>query len=326
MAFNKCWLILAITLCVIGIGSGDDDHELLSENFYHKTCPKAVETIRKAVIDAVSQEPRMGASLLRLHFHDCFVQGCDASVLLDDTLNFIGEKNSGPNKNSLRGFEVIDSIKSQLESMCPSVVSCADILALAARDAVSALKGPRWEVKLGRRDSTTASLSESNSDLPAPFFNLSSLITAFQKKNFTIQEMVTLSGGHTIGRVRCKFFRDRIYNESNIDPSFAEAMKALCPSAKGDGDDNLSPFDSTTPDTFDNAFYQNLVNQRGLVHSDQQLYANGAGITDSQVFMYSRNFGRFKKDFADAMVKMSLLSPLTGNNGQIRTTCRFVNN
>ncbi|XLS72843.1 hypothetical protein HN51_029708 [Arachis hypogaea] len=305
---------------------GDDDHELLSENFYHKTCPKAVETIRKAVIDAVSQEPRMGASLLRLHFHDCFVQGCDASVLLDDTLNFIGEKNSGPNKNSLRGFEVIDSIKSQLESMCPSVVSCADILALAARDAVSALKGPRWEVKLGRRDSTTASLSESNSDLPAPFFNLSSLITAFQKKNFTIQEMVTLSGGHTIGRVRCKFFRDRIYNESNIDPSFAEAMKALCPSAKGDGDDNLSPFDSTTPDTFDNAFYQNLVNQRGLVHSDQQLYANGAGITDSQVFMYSRNFGRFKKDFADAMVKMSLLSPLTGNNGQIRTTCRFVNN
>ncbi|KAL1343292.1 hypothetical protein AAHE18_09G219300 [Arachis hypogaea] len=296
MAFNKCWLILAITLCVIGIGSGDDDHELLSENFYHKTCPKAVETIRKAVIDAVSQEPRMG------------------------------EKNSGPNKNSLRGFEVIDSIKSQLESMCPSVVSCADILALAARDAVSALKGPRWEVKLGRRDSTTASLSESNSDLPAPFFNLSSLITAFQKKNFTIQEMVTLSGGHTIGRVRCKFFRDRIYNESNIDPSFAEAMKALCPSAKGDGDDNLSPFDSTTPDTFDNAFYQNLVNQRGLVHSDQQLYANGAGITDSQVFMYSRNFGRFKKDFADAMVKMSLLSPLTGNNGQIRTTCRFVNN
>ncbi|KAL4358324.1 hypothetical protein AHAS_Ahas09G0275300 [Arachis hypogaea] len=291
---------------------GDDDHELLSENFYHKTCPKAVETIRKAVIDAVSQEPRMGASLLRLHFHDCFVQA--------------SEKNSGPNKNSLRGFEVIDSIKSQLESMCPSVVSCADILALAARDAVSALKGPRWEVKLGRRDSTTASLSESNSDLPAPFFNLSSLITAFQKKNFTIQEMVTLSGGHTIGRVRCKFFRDRIYNESNIDPSFAEAMKALCPSAKGDGDDNLSPFDSTTPDTFDNAFYQNLVNQRGLVHSDQQLYANGAGITDSQVFMYSRNFGRFKKDFADAMVKMSLLSPLTGNNGQIRTTCRFVNN
>ncbi|XP_057735297.1 cationic peroxidase 1-like [Arachis stenosperma] len=326
MAFNKCWLILAITLCVIGIGSGDDDHELLSDNFYHKTCPKAVETIRKAVIDAVSQEPRMGASLLRLHFHDCFVQGCDASVLLDDTPNFIGEKNSGPNKNSLRGFEVIDSIKSQLESMCPSVVSCADILALAARDAVFALKGPRWEVKLGRRDSTTASLSESNSDLPAPFFNLSSLITAFQKKNFTIQEMVTLSGGHTIGRVRCRFFRDRIYNESNIDPSFAEAMKALCPSAKGDGDDNLSPFDSTTPDTFDNAFYQNLVNQRGLVHSDQQLYANGAGITDSQVFMYSRNFGRFKKDFADAMVKMSLLSPLTGNDGQIRTTCRFVNN
>ncbi|MED6159115.1 NAD(+) salvage pathway protein [Stylosanthes scabra] len=333
MAFYKCWLILTITLCVIGIGysghghgHGHDDDQLLSQNFYQKTCPRAVETIRKAVVEAVFQEPRMGASLLRLHFHDCFVQGCDASVLLDDTANFIGEKNSLPNKDSLRGFEVIDSIKSQLESMCPSVVSCADILALAARDAVFALKGPRWEVQLGRRDSTTASLSESNSDLPAPFFNLSALITAFQKKNFNIQEMVTLSGGHTIGSARCTFFRDRIYNESNIDPSFAEAMRALCPSGDGDGDDNLAPFDSTTPDTFDNAFYQNLVNQRGLVHSDQQLYANGAGITDSQVIMYSRNFGRFKKDFGDAMVKMSLLSPLTGNDGQIRTNCRFVNN
>jgi peroxidase len=65
------------------------------------------------------------------------MQGCDASVLLDDTSNFTGEKNSFPNANSLRGFEVIDDIKKQLETMCPNVVSCADILALAARDSVA---------------------------------------------------------------------------------------------------------------------------------------------------------------------------------------------
>jgi peroxidase len=64
------------------------------------------------------------------------LQGCDASVLLDDTENFVGEKTAPPNLNSLRGFEVIDAIKSDLESVCPETVSCANILAVVATDSV----------------------------------------------------------------------------------------------------------------------------------------------------------------------------------------------
>ncbi|NP_001314039.1 cationic peroxidase 1-like precursor [Gossypium hirsutum] len=293
----------------------------LSSTFYSTTCPRALSTIKSAVNSAVSNEARMGASLPRLHFHDCFVNGCDGSILLDDTANMTGEKTAVPNSNSARGFEVIDTIKSQVESLCPGVVSCADIVAVAARDSVVALGGPSWIVLLGRRDSTTASLSAANSNIPAPTLNLSGLITAFSNKGFTAKEMVALSGSHTIGQARCTTFRTRIYNETNIDSTFATSLRANCPS--NGGDNSLSPLDTTSSTSFDNAYFKNLQGQKGLLHSDQQLFSGGS--TDSQVNAYSSNLGSFTTDFANAMVKMGNLSPLTGTSGQIRTNCRKAN-
>ncbi|CAL0302587.1 unnamed protein product [Lupinus luteus] len=305
-----------MVLCLIGIVSGQ-----LSSSFYLTKCPTALLTIKAAVISAVVKEPRMGASLLRLHFHDCFVQGCDGSVLLDDTSTFTGEKTAFPNVNSLRGFDVIDNIKSQVEILCPGVVSCADIVAVAARDSVVTLGGPSWAVQLGRRDSTTASLSIANSDLPGPTLDLNSLITSFSDKGFTAQELVALSGAHTIGKARCQFFRARIFNETNIDSSFATSLQANCPSTGGD--DNLANLDVTTPNTFDNVYFKNLQSKKGLFHSDQELFNGGS--TDSQVNTYSTNAATFRTDFANAMIKMGNLSPLTGSSGQIRTDCKKIN-
>lgn len=95
----------------------------LSSTFYDTSCPNALSTIKSAVTAAVNNESRMGASLLRLHFDDCFVDGCDASVLLADTGSFTGEQGAIPNKNSLRGFSVIDNIKTQVEAVCNQTVS-----------------------------------------------------------------------------------------------------------------------------------------------------------------------------------------------------------
>ncbi|XP_071720490.1 cationic peroxidase 1-like [Rutidosis leptorrhynchoides] len=293
----------------------------LSANFYASSCPNFSSIISSAVNSAVSNEARMGASLLRLHFHDCFVNGCDASVLLDDNSTFTGEKTAAPNNNSLRGFNVIDTIKSQLESSCPGIVSCADIVATAARDSVVALGGPSWSLSFGRRDSTTASLSAANANIPAPTLNLSGLISSFSNLGFTTNEMVALSGSHTIGQARCTVFRARLYNENNINSSFATSLQANCPSSGGDN--NLSPLDVNTPTSFDNSYFSNLLNQKGLLHSDQQLFNGGS--TDSQVQTYSSNSATFFTDFANGMIKMSNLSPLTGSSGEVRTNCRRTN-
>ncbi|KAF2319216.1 hypothetical protein GH714_014016 [Hevea brasiliensis] len=244
-----------------------------------------------------------------MHFHDCFVNGCDGSILLDDNATFIGEKTAVPNNNSIRGFNVIDDIKAKVEKACPGVVSCADIIALVARDSVVHLGGPSWEVGLGRRDSLTASRALANTSIPPPTSNLSALITSFSAQGLSLKNMVALSGSHTIGLSRCTSFRGHIYNNSNIDPSFAKSLRQICPRR---GKDNvLEPLDRQTPTCFDNLYYKNLLQGKGLLHSDQELF-NGSS-ADSLVRRYASNPYEFFKDFAKAMVKMSNIKPLTGS-------------
>ncbi|KAJ4719163.1 Peroxidase [Melia azedarach] len=296
----------------------------LSTNFYSKSCPRVFTTVKSAVRSAVSKEPRMGASLLRLHFHDCFVNGCDGSILLDDTSSFTGEKTARPNNRSARGFEVVDDIKSKVEKACPGVVSCADILAIAARDSVAFLGGPSWNVKVGRRDSKTASFSAANSGvIPPPTSTLSNLVNRFQAKGLSAKDMVALSGAHTIGKARCLLFRNRIYNESNIESSFAKNRRGNCPRITGSGDDNLAPLDVQTQNSFDNDYFKNLLKQKGLLHSDQVLFNGGS--TDSLVRTYGSNSKTFNSDFVAAMIKMGDISPLTGSRGEIRKNCRKPN-
>ncbi|KAL5984619.1 hypothetical protein ACLOJK_041239 [Asimina triloba] len=293
----------------------------LSPSFYDNTCPNALATIRTAVRAAIARERRMAASLIRLHFHDCFVQGCDASIMLDDSPSIQSEKNAPANFQSARGFDVVENAKSRVESICPGVVSCADILAVAARDASEYVGGPKWTVKLGRRDSTTASPSQALTDLPSFAASLETLISSFSSKGLGARDMVALSGAHTLGQATCLTFRGRIYNGTNIDGGFASTRRRGCPSVGGNA--NPAPLDLVTPNSFDNNYFKNLISKKGLLASDQVLFSGGS--TDSVVRDYSKNQAIFYSDFPAAMVKMGDITPLTGSNGQIRRVCNVVN-
>lgn len=176
---------------------------------------------------------------------------------------------------------------------------------------------------MGRRDSTTASLSQANSDLPPPGSSLASLISGFARKGLTTTDMVALSGAHTVGQAQCANFRSRLYGEPNLNQSDAAVLRVNCPQSGGNG--NLAPMDLATPNTFDGAFFSGLLSQRGVLHSDQQLFSGGGGPTDALVQTYASNAAQFRDDFAAAMVRMGSIGVLTGSQGEIRLSCSRVN-
>ncbi|KAI8523479.1 hypothetical protein RHMOL_Rhmol13G0076900 [Rhododendron molle] len=297
----------------------------LTPDYYQSTCPGIFDIVRDIVQKAIDCDPRMGASLLRLHFHDCWVNGCDGSVLLVNIGNFIGEQSAFPNINSLRGFDVVAAIKSALNQKCRcgNVVSCADILAIAASQSVEILGGPCYQVLLGRKDSLTANVTAANVDLPSPFASIASLLANFAAKGFGLQELVPLSGAHTIGRARCGAFKSRL-NDSDINPDFAAGLKKNCTANAAAGGNYTVPLDNTTT-VFDTVYFQMLEEQEGLFHSDQELYNGGNQRSADLVTSYGSNQDAFWEDFASAMIKMGNLPPSIPN-GEIRCNCSIPNN
>ncbi|KAG7969806.1 hypothetical protein I3843_07G050100 [Carya illinoinensis] len=294
----------------------------LYPQFYDHSCPNAQQIVKSIVAEAVAKEARMAASLLRLHFHDCFVQGCDASLLLDSRGSLVSEKRSNPNRNSARGFEVLDEIKSALEKECPLTVSCADIVALAARDSTILAGGPSWEVPLGRRDSRGASLSGSNNNIPAPNNTFQTILTKFKRQGLNVVDLVALSGSHTIGDARCTTFRQRLYSQFTLDQSYAAQLRTRCP--RSGGDENLFFLDFVSPTKFDNSYFKNLLSSKGLLSSDQVLLTKNEASMEL-VKIYSENNELFFEQFAQSMIKMGNISPLTGSRGEIRKNCRKIN-
>ncbi|VAH26451.1 unnamed protein product [Triticum turgidum subsp. durum] len=183
--------------------------------------------------------------------------------------------------------------------------------------------GSSYDVLLGRRDATTASIDDADDTIPNPFMDLPELLANFQAQGLSLRDLVVLSGAHTLGYSRCVFYRDRLYNETgSLDPTYAAALDERCPPA---GDDEALASLDDTPTTVDTDYYQGITQGRALLHTDQQLYLGDGGDSDALVQYYAESPDKFWADFGAAMLKLGGLSPLTGQDGEVREDCRVVN-
>nr|AAV74521.1 Udp1 peroxidase [Urtica dioica]AAV74522.1 Udp1 peroxidase [Urtica dioica] len=298
--------------------------------FYDETCPKAESIVTKAVKKGLKENPRIAPGILRIAFHDCFVRGCDASVLIEGPGT---EKTSGANRN-IQGYNVIDDAKTELERVCPGVVSCADILTLAARDATVLTGGASWKVPTGRKDGLVSLVAEAG-PLPGPRENVSEQIRKLDEIGLNTQDLVVLLGSHTLGTTSCALFRFRLYNFTNatesgadpsIDPKFLPTLRKLCPDG-GNGSVRVH-LDNRSGEKFDTTFYKNLKRGRGVLQSDQVLWTDlrtqpfVRRLLDSEAY----DALNFKVEFGKAMVKMSLIGVKTNpKESEIRKVCTAVN-
>ncbi|PIA46042.1 hypothetical protein AQUCO_01600365v1 [Aquilegia coerulea] len=318
-------ILLASLFWVFSLSASSTSSNL-SFNFYATSCPAAEIMIRNTVRSASESDPTIPGKLLRLLFHDCMVEGCDGSVLLEGN----GTERSDPANRSVGGFSVVESAKRVLEIFCPETVSCADILALAARDAVEFAGGPIIQVPTGRRDGKVSSASNVRSNIIDTNFSLDEMIQHFSSKGLSVDDLVVLSGAHTIGLAHCSSIRGRFQEDPqgkttlidiSLDQVYAAKLMQQCPA-----DASVSVTIQNDPETsfmFDNQYYKNLLLHQGLFQSDSVLFSDER--TKEKVVEFSSSQDSFFQSWETSFVKLTRMGVKTGNAGEIRRSCQTIN-
>ncbi|XP_076957740.1 peroxidase 43-like [Bidens hawaiensis] len=301
----------------------------LKIGFYSQVCPNAESVVTDIVRDAARSERRVPAFLLRLHFHDCFVEGCDGSILID---NGTTSEKGAFGHQGVQGHEIIENAKTKLETVCPGVVSCADIVAMAARDAVAFSQGPIYQVETGRKDGLVSNMDLADR-MPDVRDSIEVLKQKFIEKGLNDKDLVILSAAHTIGSTACFFMEDRLYNfassggpDPSINPRLMPELSSACPK-NGDVNARL-PIDHGSEDTFDIQILENIRNGFAVLQSDAKLMDDPTtrGIVDSYFGVLAPLTGpSFEEDFVTSIVRMGRIGVKTGSSGNIRRVCKSFN-
>ncbi|KAH0469627.1 hypothetical protein IEQ34_001185 [Dendrobium chrysotoxum] len=293
---------------------------------HNTSCTYAEELVRYLVNDAWKADRSVTAALLRLVYSDCLVTGCDASILLD---GYNTEKSAIQNQGlRTNGLNLIDVIKSVLEARCPGVVSCADILNLATKEAVALAGAPKYPVYTGRRDGSQSTAQ--SVDLPPPDVTWEEALAYFESKDLDVLDLGTLLGAHSVGMTHCSNIQDRLYNfngtgrpDSSMDPNFLAQLKKKCPpGSKKNRKVYLNPASGRNY-SFENSYYKRVLKHQAVFTEDQQMITTTDGIRIAHEF--AAGFEDLRKFFALSMTRMGGLGVLTGKQGEIRLNCRYTN-
>ncbi|KAL6844294.1 hypothetical protein ACP4OV_025967 [Aristida adscensionis] len=238
----------------------------LSPDLYAKSCPQLDAIVRDAVKAKLRESPP--ASSASSSTTASSLRGCDASIFLEPERG-AGDPNSPNFSLQQPALDLIEDIRALAHRACGPKVSSADIIALATCEAVNQSGGPRIRMPDARRGSC----------LP------------------DAEDLVALSGGHTVGQAGCGFARDI---------------------SRGPCRGNVRFDLDGTPLAFDNKYFRDLSSRKGGVLASDQALA-GDRSTSSLVVAFATNQSAFFDQFDKSMIRLGSFVPPGGTPpGEIR--------
>ncbi|KAI3812178.1 hypothetical protein L1987_16885 [Smallanthus sonchifolius] len=202
---------------------------------------------------------------------------------------------------------------------------------VSSGDSIAITGGPSWKVPTGRRDGLLSNASEALAQIPAPFDNITILIQKFANKSLDLKDLVLLSGAHTIGISHCRSFSNRLYNftgvrdqDPTLDSEYADNLRSRKCRTQNDNTTKVE-MDPGSRKTFDLSYYTLLLKRRGLFESDSALTRNNNTLAYINQLLQG-SLQSFFSEFALSMEKMGQIEVKTGNSGEIRRNCAFINN
>lgn len=136
------------------------------------------------------------------------------------------------------------------------------------------------------------------------------------------------AAAHTLGFAHCSKVANRIYNfnrthpvDPTINKAYVKELQAACPK-KVDPRIAIN-MDPVTPRTFDNIYFKNLQQGKGLFTSDQVLFTDRR--SRPTVDAWAKSSPAFNAAFVKAMTKLGRVGVKVGRNGNIRRDCGAFN-
>jgi len=158
------------------------------------------QTAARQLLNALMSASGCGflpANFLRIAFHDSGTfstskrgEGANGSIRLE-----VAEPANQAGGQIPRTLDIISDVQSQLQAVGINL-SFADLVQLAAAEAVAIAGGPRYSVPLGRVDSNRR---DTYNTFPDPNDNIMVLLNKFGGMGLSVRDFVALSGAHTIG-------------------------------------------------------------------------------------------------------------------------------